>query len=182
MKQIDSSDTTVQSDSSSSSTREHVSSAKRFLKRRNKVIKIASVITCMAILAVLYLLVNKNSTNRNDDAYLLPESNSRHLEIEVLDGIGNKKIAQSMTDYLRSQGYDVVEMRRNNDGIIERSYVLDRSGDLDAAKKIAAAVGIPQNKVFQKINRTLYLDVTVVIGKDFSQLKTFQSIMNRSIH
>jgi hypothetical protein len=73
-----------------------------------------------------------------------------------------------------------VEMKRNNDGIIERTYVVDRSGNLEAARKLATTLGIAQDKVFQKIDRNLYLDVSVVVGKDFFRLKVFQTLNERN--
>jgi hypothetical protein len=73
-------------------------------------------------------------------------------------------------------------MKRNNGEIEERTFILDRSGNLDAARKLATVLGVSQDKVFQKIDRTLYLDITVVMGKDYSRLKAFQSSNERNIH
>lgn len=152
------------------------------VERRSIAIRIFIAACLVAGLVTLYLLANKNISTRTSDPYPVPEPAGRHLDVEVLDGMGNMKVAQKATDYLRAQGYDVVEMKKNIDGVVDRSYVLDRSGDLDAAKKIAAVLGISPNKVFQKIDRNLYLDVTVIIGKDFSKLKAFQSYLQRSAH
>ena len=92
------------------------------------------------------------------------------------------RAAQHMTNTLRALGYDVVEMKKNNGEFEERTFIFDRSGNLDAAKKLATILGVPQDKVFQKIDRTLYLDMTVVLGKDYSRLKAFQSSTERMIH
>ena len=73
-------------------------------------------------------------------------------------------------------------MKKNNSGIEERTFIFDRSGNLDAARKLATMLGVSQDKVFQKIDRTLYLDITVVMGKDYSRLKAFQSSNERNIH
>jgi len=108
--------------------------------------------------------------------------NSRSLEVEVLDGAGSMRAAQQMTNILRAQGYDVVEMKRNNGEIEDRTFIFDRSGNLDAARKLATSLGVSQDKVFQKIDRTLYLDITVVMGKDYSRLKSFQLSPERNIH
>ncbi len=151
-------------------------------QRRRIAIRLGGVAFLIAALVVLILLANKNVTSRKSDPYPVPEPAGRHLDVEVLDGIGNMKIAQKATDYLRAQGYDVVEMRKNLEGVADRSFVLDRSGDFDAAKRVAAVLGIPPNKVFQKIDRNLYLDVSVTIGKDFAALKAFHPYRQRSAH
>jgi len=59
---------------------------------------------------------------------------------------------------------------------------LDRRGNLDAARKLATILGISQDKVYQKIDRSLYLDITIVIGKDYPRLKVFQLPTERNKH
>jgi hypothetical protein len=73
-------------------------------------------------------------------------------------------------------------MKKSYDDVEERTFIFDRSGNLDAARKLASILGISQDKVFQKIDRTLYLDITVVMGKDYSRLKSFQLSTERNIH
>jgi hypothetical protein len=133
----------------------------------------------LALIVTVYVLAHK-SFSGSTSVDPLPSSTDSVLQVEVLDGAGNMKAAQYVTNILRSQRYDVVEMKRNSEGIIERTYVIDRSGNLEAAKKLATTLGIAQDKVFQKIDRNLYLDVTVVVGKDFSRLKVFQALNERN--
>jgi hypothetical protein len=103
-------------------------------------------------------------------------------EVEVLDAVGNKKIVQRMTDYLRACGYDVVEMKIDPDGVVERSYVLDRAGNLAAAKQLAAAAGIPESLVYQKLDKKVYLDLTLVVGTDYKTLAAFAPSKERDAH
>jgi hypothetical protein len=39
---------------------------------------------------------------------------------------------------------------------------------------VAQALGVPEERVEQQIDRNAYLDVTVVLGKDFRSLKPMQ--------
>jgi hypothetical protein len=137
-------------------------------------------ILSLALIVTVYVLAHRSFSNHSATVDPLPSSTDRVLEVEVLDGAGSIKVAQYVTNILRSQGYDVVEMKRNNDGMIERTYVVDRSGNLEAARKLATTLGIAQDKVFQKIDRNLFLDVTVVVGRDYSRLKVFQALNERS--
>lgn len=98
---------------------------------------------------------------------------ARAIQLDVLNGSGQPKLAQRLTDYLRARGFDVVELG-NYTSSIEATQVLDRAGNLDAAKQVAAALGVPEEQVQQKIDKSLYLDVSVIIGKDYSRLKAFQ--------
>ena len=42
---------------------------------------------------------------------------------------------------------------------------------MEKAKKIAEIIGVPQQQIIQQINPALFLDVTVLTGKDYSNLK-----------
>jgi hypothetical protein len=140
------------------------------------------IVISIAFSITIYVLANRTNRAGNENREFVPIVNSKSLEVEVLDGAGSMRAAQQMTNAIRAQGYDVVEMKKNNGEIEERTFLIDRSGNLDAARKLATALGVPQDKVFQKIDRNLYLDITVVMGKDYSHLKVFQSSTERNIH
>ncbi|MCC7429569.1 LytR family transcriptional regulator, partial [bacterium] len=42
------------------------------------------------------------------------------------------------------------------------------------AEKIAYALGVPYQNVFQQINDFAFLDVTIILGKDYHTLKPFK--------
>jgi hypothetical protein len=182
MKQAEHSDTPVHPDLESSASSENVRKNKLLSVLRGPLMKATFVLLSVAFFITLYVLANRRNYTNGEVGEFIPTVNSRSLEVEVLDGAGNMRAAQQMTNILRAQGYDVVEMKKNYDDVEERTFIFDRSGNLDAARKLATILGISQDKVFQKIDRTLYLDITVVMGKDYSRLKSFQLSPERNIH
>jgi hypothetical protein len=182
MKQAEHSDTTVHPDVESSASSERVRKNQRLTALRGKIMKGTLIVLSVAFFITLYVLANRRSNTGSEEGEYIPVVNNRSLEVEVLDGAGSMRAAQYMTNVLRAQGYDVVEMKRNNSEVEERTFILERSGNLDAARKLATMLGVSQDKVFQKIDRTRYLDISVVIGKDYSRLKVFQSSTERKIH
>jgi hypothetical protein len=96
------------------------------------------------------------------------------IQLDVLNGSGVPKLSQRFTDYLRARGFDVVEMGNFKDSKVENTRVIDCAGHLEAAQQVAEALGVPKTGVVQQIDRNAYLDVTVVIGKDFRLLKPFK--------
>ena len=96
------------------------------------------------------------------------------IQLDVLNGSGVPKLSQRFTDYLRARGFDVVEMGNYKDSKVENTRVIDRAGHLEAAQQVAEALGVPKTAVVQQIDRNAYLDVSVVIGKDFRLLKPFK--------
>jgi len=95
------------------------------------------------------------------------------IQLDVLNGAGVPKLSQRFTDYLRARGFDVVETGNFKDSKVEKTRVIDRAGHIEAAQQVAEALGVPKSGVEQQIDRNSYLDVTVVIGKDFRLLKPF---------
>ena len=95
------------------------------------------------------------------------------IEVEVVNGTGEAKLAQRFTELLRSRGFDVVDMG-NSVSPVQKSVVIDRSGAPDAARKVAGALRFPKDRLAEKPDKSLFLDVTVVIGTDYSALHLLQ--------
>ncbi len=96
------------------------------------------------------------------------------VQVAVRNGSGAPGIAAQTTRYLRAQGFDVVEAGNHSSFDEPRSFVVDRVGDLDAARRVAAALGIPEERVRQDLQPEYYLDASVVLGRDYAALRPFQ--------
>jgi hypothetical protein len=86
------------------------------------------------------------------------------VQVNVLNGCGVGGVGQRMTGYLRSVGYDVVDMGNYKTFDLKQSLVIDRSGNGEVAKKIASDLGIDPKNVVQHIS----------IGKDFRNLRAWK--------
>jgi hypothetical protein len=95
------------------------------------------------------------------------------IQLEVKNGTSENGVAGKFTDYLRKNGFDVVEMGNYSSQDIEKTLIIDRAGDRTKARKVAIALGVSQNNIIQQLNSSLYLDISVVIGKDFKVLKPY---------
>ena len=87
------------------------------------------------------------------------------VRVEVLNGAGSSGIAREATYGLRSAGFDVVFFGNAGRFDHERSFVLDRTGTIERAKAVAAALRI--DSVGVAVDPSLMLDVTVVLGRDW---------------
>ena len=93
------------------------------------------------------------------------------IQLDVLNGSGVPKLSQRFTEYLRARGFDVVETGNYKNSQVELTRVIDRAGQIKAAQQVADALGVPKERVVQELDKNAYLDVSVVIGKDFRLLK-----------
>jgi len=105
-----------------------------------------------------------------------PAPFEENIQIEILNGCGFNGVAKIFQSYLREQGFDVV----NTDNYLEdgkqrwdiqKSMVIDRVGEFEQAISVARALGISGDQVFSREIPEAIYDVSVVIGKDFKQLK-----------
>jgi hypothetical protein len=89
----------------------------------------------------------------------------RRLKIEVLNGTGQPGAARVVGEALIAAGYDVVAVENADHFDYEVTHVIDRSGVGDVIGEIAAAIGADSAVVV--IDRDLFLDATVVLGRDW---------------
>lgn len=98
------------------------------------------------------------------------------IQLNVLNGCGVSGVADRFTDYLRAHDFDVVELgnytiRGRINYNVDETFVIDRIGNKANAIKVAEVLGIEEVKVIQQINEDYFLDVSLVIGKDYYKLK-----------
>lgn len=119
------------------------------------------------------LKTEKEIKEITDTSKTLTSQPNLTIQLEVQNGSGENGIAVRFTDYLRKNNMDVVEIGNYKSQDVAKTLVIDRSGDNIKARKVAQILGVSERSIIQQINSSLYLDVTVVIGKDFKELKPF---------
>lgn len=136
-----------------------------------------SVLAVLALVMVVlvYGLATRFFTPRVDP---VREANPAQLvgeiiQVEVRNGCGVSGLAAETTRFLRRQGFDVVEVGDYSSFDETHSFVIDRVGDLESAMKVAHALGIPEDRVVQEIRLDYYLDASVVLGRDYENLRPF---------
>ncbi len=138
--------------------------------RRPRLIILNAVIVVLALVAgyLGYALLARHVLHPPVDS---GRAGGGTIQVDVLNGCGASGAATAFTSYLRSRGYDVVEMRNYRSFDVEHSLVVDRTGALENARKVAYALGIRQENIVRQISEDYYVDVSVVIGKDYQSLK-----------
>lgn len=90
------------------------------------------------------------------------------IRVEVRNGSGVGGAAERMTAHLRRRGFDVVDFGNAESFDHDRTIVIDRSGNPGFAREVATALqGVP---IESAPDSTLFLDVTVRIGRDLSRV------------
>jgi len=129
-----------------------------------------SILILIVINAILaYSVVKTISFNDAEDS-LLVDSTKARIQVEVLNGCGVSGVAEKLTDYLRTNNIDVVNLGNYRSFEIENSIIIGRNEKIHNAKKVAAIVGLDEQNIIQQINPDYLLDVTFILGKDYRDL------------
>jgi hypothetical protein len=126
-------------------------------------------------LVVIGILVSVSGRASEETGPSVLDPASERIEVQVLNGSGEKYLARRVTDFLRAGGFDVVEMGNADRQDLPETLVLDRSGKEDRARRVAGALGLLPERVALRIDPSLFLDVTVIIGRDYRTLVPFGS-------
>jgi hypothetical protein len=151
---------------------------KKSLSPVNLLLNIVIALLAVVVFFLLYSFITNSFVNKPVDWKTESTEGRRDggeiIQLDVLNGCGEKGVAQDFTDYLRKRNFDVVQTSNYKTFDVEESLVIDRTGDLEAAKKVAYALGISDKNIVQQINPDYYLNVSVVIGRDFNKLKPME--------
>jgi hypothetical protein len=145
------------------------------LNPKHLVLNIVIAVLAVVVFFLLYSFITNTFIDRPVDWTAESsedgESSAEIIQLDVLNGCGASGVAQRFTDFLRKRNFDVVQSANYKTFDVEESLVIDRTGDLETARKVAYALGIEERNIVQQINPDYYLNVSVVIGRDYDTLK-----------
>ena len=139
---------------------------------------INALIFLLAIV-VIYLgysfIIKITDQNRYNKAGDEMEAPADIVQLEVMNGCGASGVADRVTDYLRQKGCDVVNSGNYKSFDVEKTLVVDRAGNYANALKIAKMLGVAKKEtIIRQLNDEYFLDVSVIIGKDYYSLEQFK--------
>lgn len=132
-----------------------------------KFLAVINLLLVAVSLALLVLIILKVIPLFSEEEKSVQKSN-HVIQVEVLNACGAAGLADKFTDLLRSKKFDVVKTGNFASFDIDNSFIIDRVGNKSFAYSLADSIGISKQNVIQQFNKNYYLDVTLVIGKDFN--------------
>jgi hypothetical protein len=131
----------------------------------------AALLLCGAfIVSFLYGLRGGDSRRSAPASPIYNEASDGALgRVEVLNASGRAGLARAATDRLRSAGFDVVFFGNAGTQHGDSSVVIARTASDAAARAAARQLGIAP--VIARPDTALFLDATVVIGKDWAGMQ-----------
>lgn len=133
-------------------------------------------ITALLVLITLFLIVRLYNNFSSQETQIVAVQTVKAdslIHVEVMNGCGVTGLGDKLTDYLRNQNFDVIQTGNYYSFDIEKTLVIDRTGNIKNAELVASALGLTDEYVIQQVNKNYFLDVSVIIGKNFNQLKPY---------
>ena len=141
---------------------------------RNTILYLFSII--VIIIAVYYVKNSFNfQGNQINTSIELSHSNYVKAEVEVLNGCGESGIANLFTKFLRSEEYDVIEIKNADNFQYQKTIILFHNEESEEKAKILAGIlDVQQNNI--TFNTDGVWDLSVIIGNDYKNLNSFEKI------
>jgi len=147
---------------------------------KDGLIKSLIILFLLFDLVLVFYIVKQCSKPKGVPEKSVVSEESKILQIEVLNGCGVPGIANQFTDYLRMKGFDVVKTANYEEELnvpnfnVLTTVVIDRRGRLENGIRIAEALGLGRERVLQEVNEAYLIDASVILGKDYAQLESWQ--------
>ena len=131
-------------------------------------LNISILILLLAVIFLGYSLLGKINAIYSQVETSDSSLQSGVIQVEVLNGCGVTGIADKFMDLLREKKFDVVNLGNYRSFDIDKTIVIDRSGKIKNAEYLAEVIGIDKWNVIQQKNKNYFLDVSLIIGKDYN--------------
>ena len=97
------------------------------------------------------------------------------IEIEIWNGCGISNLAMMYTDFLRTQGFDILESKNAANFDYSNTTIISHRGDLKRALELANVLQINSSNIINDKNENLFYDLTLIIGKDYKNLGSYRN-------
>ncbi len=114
--------------------------------------------------------VERPAEEGQTSSFILPEGMS--VQVDVRNACGVPGVAEVAASHLRAARFDVPSYGNARE---EEPFtlLLDRTGDREGALSVARSLGIDPERIIRRVDSTRYVDVTLLIGHDYSTLLPF---------
>ncbi len=141
-------------------------------KAIKNIVRVLNVTVAILVVVLIFFFAKRMFFSPPVDSEVPESIGEESIRLQILNACGVKGLAARTAEYLKARGFDPVEIG-NSDDIRELSEVVDRVGDMQSARQVAYAVGVPDSLISVEVDSNLYVRTTVVIGKNYKELKPF---------
>lgn len=128
---------------------------------------IASSLLFIFAVFLLFITIKKTGVFNSAPEETKAQNVQQLIQVEVLNGCGVAGVGDAFTDLLRNKGIDVVKTGNYRSFSVDNTFIIDRMDKIETAFKVADSLNLNKQLILTEINKSLFIDLTIVIGKDF---------------
>jgi len=99
------------------------------------------------------------------------------IVIEVLNGCGTPGLAQKFTNYLRSEGFDVIYTGNADHLNYANTMLIERVDNSDKTDEVNEALDLNTERITVNYDPSLHVDLTLILGKDYNRLPVYDKVL-----
>ena len=149
--------------------------------RINPVLVILSLIIFLFIGSFIFEINKKSTKKYQPNLAKLLKKNSyekktgHRITLSIQNGCGENNIAFMYKNFLREEGFDVMDTKNAPNFNHESSKIISHTDNMKIANYISKLMGINDSLINIKYDDNLVVDITLIIGKDFDKLSSYDN-------
>jgi len=158
----------------------------KFTYLMKKILWIVLPIITFSLLYVLFQNYNfaDKKINKSKELSLLMNENKserimgRKVQVMILNGCGDKGVAQLYTNFLRNNGYDVIDYDNAKHFNFENTKIkIHNKKHENYETEIINLLSIKPNNIEYNYSKNIFYDMTLIIGYDFKELNSYNQVL-----
>ena len=102
------------------------------------------------------------------------EKTGHKITVEIHNGCGIPKLANLYTEFLRNEGFDVIDSRNADNFEYTKTQILHHQGDKARALSLSKTMALDESLITENKSAYLIHDLTLILGSDYLQLNSYQ--------
>ena len=142
------------------------------------------------IILVSFVFYNNNTHNNSESDHssntLMNQSKmdnylNDRVQIQVLNGCGDKGIADLYATYLRDNNYDVIDYKNADHFNYNVSHIIVHNNNL-LVEDIADLLFIQPSNIDYVFDENIFYDLTLIVGRDYKNLDSYNDVNKHNNH
>ena len=136
------------------------------------------------VILVSFVLYNNNTHNNSEYNHssntLMNQSKMENylndrVQIQVLNGCGDKGIADLYATYLRDNNFDVIDYKNADHFNYNISHIIVHNNNL-LVEDIADLLFIQPSNIDYVFDENIFYDLTLIVGRDYKNLDSYNDV------
>ena len=133
-----------------------------------------------------YLIFNNSPLDEFEEKYnlntLMKQTRSEKItgekiQLEIQNGCGIKGAANLFMNFLRDEGYDVINTKNALDFNYNQTIIkIHKPNKGNFVEEISELLQIDSLSIHYDYNNNIFYDLTLIIGKDYQNLQSFKDV------